>query len=91
MRAVFEMGWLESQSDERPTQVFTGLSREHAGMVSKTDAKALAGIAAVMFGSGFSALYIDSFVASTAFGLLALAGGITIVEQLPKPDTEPAA
>jgi hypothetical protein len=60
-------------------------------MVSKTDAKALAGIAAVMFGSGFSALYIDSPLASTVFGLLALAGGIVIVEQLPEPDSEAAA
>jgi uncharacterized membrane protein HdeD (DUF308 family) len=51
--------------------------------------KALAGIAAVMFGSGFSALHIESTYLPIVFGLVALSGGILIIEQVGDRGGEP--
>jgi hypothetical protein len=48
----------------------------------KPKTKALAGIASVMFGSGFGAFYINSMWGRMGFGLFAVIGGIIILEQV---------
>jgi len=54
----------------------------------RTEWKALGGIAAVMVGSAYMARYQETTAIAALCGLLAVAGGIVIIEQL--PDAEPA-
>ena len=66
----------------RRARAFMPSSGDRRGMASKREWKALAGIAAVLFGAGFSGMYVEHTTATVAFGLIALAGGIVIMDQV---------